>query len=90
MFKIKSGYYRKRLTPETIELLESTKSKITKDENGENIPYSEIHELVLINCKAVHNSYQQSSRVLYTFIPNKYFGHLLDISSENFYILKNV
>ena len=49
MFKIKSGYYRKRLTPETIELLESTKSKITKDENGENIPYLEIDEVFLIH-----------------------------------------
>ena len=45
MFKIKTGYYLKLLTPETMKLLGSNKSKITKDENGENIPYLEITEM---------------------------------------------
>ena len=35
-----------------------------------------------------NNSYQQNSRVLYTFVLNKLFGQLLDISSENFIVLK--
>ena len=61
---------------------------ITKDENGENVPYLEITEVVLIHCNVVNNSYQQNSRVLYTFVPNKSFGQLLDISPENFIYLK--
>ena len=38
-FKIKTGYYLELLTPETMKLFGSTKSKITKDENGENVPH---------------------------------------------------
>ena len=88
MFKIKTGYYFELLTPETMKLLGSTKSKITKDENGENVPYLEITEVILIHCNVVNNSYQQNSRVLYTFVPNKSFGQLLNISPKNFIFLK--
>ena len=88
MFKIKTGYYLEILTPETMKLLESTKSKITKDENGENVPCLEINEVVLIHCNVANNNYQQNSRVLYTFIPNKSFGQLLDISPKNFIFIK--
>ena len=70
-FKIKGGYYLERLTPETIKLLGSTKSKITKDKNGENVPHLGIVELVLVLCNLVNNDYQQDSRILFTFIPNK-------------------
>ena len=87
-FKIKTGYYLDLLTPETRKLLGSTKSKITKDENGENVLHSEITEVVLIHCNIVNNNYQQDSRVLYTFVPNKSLGQLLDISPENFIFLK--
>ena len=64
MFKIKTGYYLELVTPETLKLLWNTKSKITKDKNGENIPYLEIAEVVLIHCNVVDNSYLQNSRVL--------------------------
>ena len=64
MLTIKTGYYLELVTPETIKLLGSTKSKITKDKNGENIPYLEIAEVVLIHCNVVDNSYLQNSRVL--------------------------
>ena len=87
-FKIKIGYYLELSTPETMKLLGSTKSKITKDKNGENIPYLEITEVVLIHCNVFNYSYQQKSRVLYTFVPNKSFGQLLDISPKNFIFLK--
>ena len=60
--------------PETIKLLGNTKSKITKDENGENMPHLEIAKVVLMHCNIVNNDYQQDSTVLYTFIPNKAFG----------------
>ena len=63
-----------------MKLLGSTKSKIGKNENGENAPYLEITEVVLIHFNFVNNSYQQKSRILYTFIPNESFGQLLDIS----------
>ena len=62
----------------------STKSQITKDENGENVPYLEITEVVLVHYNIVNNYHQQNSGVLYTFIPNELFCQLLDISPKNF------
>ena len=79
-FEIKNGYYLELLTPDTMKLLRSTESKITKDKNGENVPHLEIFELVLVHCNPVNNDYQQDSRILYTFVPNKTFGSLLEIS----------
>ena len=61
-----------------MKLLGSTKSKITKNENGENVPHLEITEVMLVCFKIVNNSYQQDSRVLYTSVPNKLFSELLD------------
>ena len=84
MFKIKTGYYLEYLTPETMKLLESTKSKITKDKNGENMPQFEITEVVLIHCNIVNNNYHQHARVSYKFVPNNSFGKLLDISPKHF------
>ena len=54
-----------------MKLLGSTKTKITKDENGDNVPYLETTEVVLILFNIVNNYYQQNSGVLYTFILNK-------------------
>ena len=71
-----------------MKLLGSTKSKITKDKNGENVPHLEIVELVLIYCNFANNNYQQNSRILYTFVPNKPFGSLLEVSSPNHIFLK--
>ena len=68
--KLKKGYYLGLLTSETMKLLGSTESKITKDKNGENVPYLEITEVVLVHCNIVNNYYQQDSRVLYTFVPD--------------------
>ena len=88
-FKIKTGHYLKLLTSEAMKLLGSTKSNITKDKNGENVPHLEITEVVLVHCNIVNNDYQHDSRVLYTFIPDKSFGQLLDISPKNFDIILN-
>ena len=71
-----------------MKLLGRTESKITKDKNGENVPYLEIVELALIHCNLVNNNYQQSSRILYTFVPNNPFGSLLEISPPNHIFLK--
>ena len=76
MFKIKSGYYLELLMPETMKLLGIIESKITKDKNGENVPHLEIVKLVLVHCNLVNNDYQQDSRILCTFVPNKTFGSL--------------
>ena len=87
-FKIKDGYSLEPLTPETMKLLGSTKNKITKDKKGENVPHLEITELVLVHYNIVNNNYQQNSRVLYTFVPNKPFGSLLEIYPTNHIFLK--
>ena len=87
-FKIKSGYYLELLTPETMKLLGSAESKITKDKNGENVPRLEVVELVLVHCNLVNNDYQQDSRILYAFIPNKTFGSLLELSPTNHVFLE--
>ena len=71
-----------------MELLGSTENKITKGKNGENVLHLEIAEVVLVHCNIVNNDYQQDSRVLYTFAPNKPFGSLLEISPTNHIILK--
>ena len=87
-FKIKKGYSLELLTKETMKLLGSTKNKITEDKNVENVPHLEIIEVVLVHCNMVNNDCQQDSRVLYTFVPNKSFGSLLDISPSNHIFLK--
>ena len=89
-FKIKNGYSLELLTPETMKLLGSTKNKITKDKNGENVPHLEITEVVLVHCNIANNDYQQDSRVLCTFVSNKPFGSLLEISPTNDIFLKNI
>ena len=83
-FKIKTEYYVEPLILKTMKLLGSTENEITKDKNGENVPHLEITELVLVHCNIVNNDYQQGSRVLYTFVPNKPFGNLLEIAPTNF------
>ena len=87
-FKIKNGYYLELLTPETMKLLGSTESKITIDKNGENVPHLEVVESLLVHCSLVNNDYQQDSRILYTFVPNKTFSSLLEISPTNQVFLK--
>ena len=87
-FKIKSGCYLELLTPETVKLLGITVSKINKDKNGENVPNLEVAEVVLVHCNLVNNDYQQESRILYTFVANKTFGSLLEISPRNHIFLK--
>ena len=71
-----------------MKLLGSTENKITKDKNGENGPHLEIAEVVLVHFNIVNNDYQQDSRVLYRFVPNKPFESLLEISPKNHIFLK--
>ena len=66
-----------------MNLLGSTDSKITKVKNSGNVPYLEVVDLVLVHCNRVNNDYKQDSTVLYTFVPNKTFESLLEISQRN-------
>ena len=89
-FKIKNGYSIELLTPETMKLLRSTEIKITKDKNGKNVRHLEITEKELVQCNIVDNEYQQDSRILYTFVPNKPLGSLLEISPSNHIFLETL
>ena len=79
VFKIKTGYKLELLSEETMKLLESMKN-IDADKNSENVPRLENVEVVLVHCNLVNNSYQQHSRVLFTFVPNKQYGQLISLS----------
>ena len=60
-----------------MKLLGITENKITKDKNSENVPHLEITEVVLVRCNIFNNDYQQDSRILYGFVPNKQFDSLI-------------
>ena len=90
VFKIKNGYKLELLTPETMKLLGSTKKVVDKDENSENVPKLESVEVVLVHCNLVKNDYQHASKVLFSFVPNKQFGQLLNISPHVFTMMNTV
>ena len=76
---IKTGFCLQLLISETMKLLRNT-SRRTKNENSENVLYLEINGAILVHCNIVNNNYQENSRVLFRFVPNKSFAELLDIS----------
>ena len=88
VFKIKSRYKLEVLSKETMKLLGSTKDTTDADKNSENVPRLENVEVVLVHCSLVNNSYQQASRVLFTFVPTKQYGQLISISSHSLVFLK--
>ena len=88
VFKIKTGYKLELLSPETMNLLGSTKKDVDKDKDREDVPKLESVEVVLIHCNLVNNSYQQESKILFTFVPNKQFGQLITISPHLLTMLK--
>ena len=63
-----------------MKLLGSTKKDVDSDKNRENVPKLESAEIVLIYCNLVKNDYQHASKVLFSFVPNKQFGQLINIS----------
>ena len=89
-FKIKSEYKLQLLSKETMKLLGSTSNSIDGDKNSELVPKLESADLVLVHCNVVNNSYQQISKVLFTFVPNKKYGQLITISPETLIMLKTV
>ena len=78
------------LTLETMKLLRSKKKVVDKDENSENVPKLESVEVVLVHCNLVKNDYQHASQVLLSFVPNKQFGQLLNISPHVFTMINTV
>ena len=90
IFKIKNSYKVELLTPETMKLLGSTKKVVGKDKNGENVPKIESVEVVLVHCNLVKNDYQHTSKVLFTFVPCKKFGQLINISLHAFTMMNTV
>ena len=72
-----------------MKLLGSTNDTIDADKNGENVPRLENVEVVLVHCNLVNNSYQQHSRVLFTFVPTKQYGQLISISPHLLVFFKN-
>ena len=90
VFQIKSRYKLELLSKETMKLLGSTKDIIDSDKNCENVPRLENVEVVLVHCNLVNNSYQQASRVLFTFVPNKQCGQLISISPQSLVFLKTM
>ena len=79
VFKIKTGYKLELLSKETMKLLGSTKDIIDSDKNSKNVPTLENMEVVLVHCNLVNNSYQEHSKVLFTFVPNKQYNQLISI-----------
>ena len=90
VFKIKSGYKLELLSKETMKLLGSSTDTIDGDKNSELVPKLESVDLIFVHCNVVNNSYQQASKVLFTFVPNKKYGQLITISPEALIMLKTV
>ena len=80
VFEIKTGYKLELLTEETMQLLRSSKNVIDKNKDGEILPKLETVEVVLVHCNLVNSNYQQASKVLFTFVPNKQFGQVITIT----------
>ena len=88
LFKIKPGYKLELLSKEIMRLLGSSSNIIDSDKNSELVSKLENVEVVLVHCNLVNNSYQQSSKVLFTFVPDKKYGQLLNISPCDLITLK--
>ena len=88
VFKIKAGYKLELLTEETMQLLGSSEKDIDQNKDGEFAPRLETVEVVSVHCSLANNYYQQASKVLFTFVPNKQFGQLITITPYSLTMLK--
>ena len=73
-----------------MRLLESSADAIDGDKNSELVPKLESVDLVLVHYNLVKNSYQQASKVLFTFAPNKTYGQLITVSPNSLIMLKTI
>ena len=90
VFKIKTGYKLELLITETMRLLGSTKKDVDKDKDGEIVPKLESVEVVLVHCNLVKNDYQHTSKVLFSFVPNKQFEQLINISPPSLTMMNTI
>ena len=73
-----------------MSLLGSTKKDVDKDKDGENVAKLESVEFVIVHCNSVRNDYQHTSKVLFTFVPNKQFGQLINILPHSLTMVSTV
>ena len=90
VFKLQGGYKLELLTLETMRLLGSTKKDVDKDKNGEILPELESVEVVLMHCNLVKNDYQHASKVLFSFVPDKQFGQVINIKQNSLIMMNAV
>ena len=90
VFKIKTGYKLELLIPGTMRLLGSTKKDVNANKNSEHVPKLQSLEVVLMHCNLVKNDYQHSSKLLFSFIPNKQFGQFINISPPSLTMMNTV
>ena len=88
VFRIKTGYRLELLAEETMQLLGSSKKDIDQNKNGEIVPRLKTVEVVLVHCNLANSNYQQASKVLFTFVPNKQFSQLITIAPDSLTMLK--
>ena len=88
VLKIKTGYNLEVLSEKRMQLLGSSKKDINQNKDGEIVPRLEAVEVVLVHCNLVNNIYQQASKVLFSFVPNKQFGQLITITPHSTAMLK--
>ena len=73
-----------------MKLLGNTKEDVDKDKDGGHVAKLESVEVVLMHCNLVKNDYQQTSKVLFTFVPNKQYGQLINISPHSLTMINTV
>ena len=87
VFNIKTGCKLELLSPDTMKLLGSTKKEVDQDKKGEDVPKLESVEVFLVPCNLVNDKYQQTSKILFTFVPNKRFGQVMNIAPHSLTML---
>ena len=88
VFKIKTVYKLEILTEETMQLLGSSKKDSENNKYGETVSRLKTFDVALVHCNLVNNNYQQASKVLFIFVPNKQFGKLITITPHSPTMLK--
>ena len=71
-----------------MKLLGTRNKDVDQDKDGEDVPILESVEVVLVHCNLVNNNHQQALKVLFTFMPNKQFGQLINISPHSLTMLE--
>ena len=90
VFKIKTGYKLELLTKETMQLLINSKNDIDQNQDGEIVARLEAVEVVLVHWNLVNSSYQQASKILFTFAPNKQVSQLITFTPHSSTMLKTI